>query len=225
MLGTTSLLFVSSGERGRGQSRYIPFDLRFSVHWPLKGNTWNDSYFKLRIKIWKWKWSSPSNKQPKRFKKNLKKFRLDREWNPDLCDDRTQRSLHYFNLRIQLRLLFLSWNRHLGTLALKFLFNFTTRETMTNLQNTVKRLGTIVFRKCFAADHHSNILELLFFNSCRTPFWPKIWPICTTLSQAFYSPFSASLESLMWNFYLTKLRLIRWPVWKIVTRLRIIVLC
>ena len=39
----------------------------------------------------KWKLSSQLNKQPKRLKKNLKKFRLDQESNSDSCDDRTQR--------------------------------------------------------------------------------------------------------------------------------------
>ena len=35
---------------------------------------WNDSYFKLWIKIWKykWKWSSRLNEQPMRLKKNHK---------------------------------------------------------------------------------------------------------------------------------------------------------
>ena len=39
--------------------------------------------------------------------------------------------------------------------------NHISKETMSNLQNTVKRLGVIVFRKRFAADHQSDILELL----------------------------------------------------------------
>ena len=58
---------------------------------------WNDSYFQeLRINIWKWqKRTSQLNKEPKRLKKNLEKFRLNRESNPDLCDDRTQRSIHW----------------------------------------------------------------------------------------------------------------------------------
>ena len=47
----------------------------------------------------------------------------------------------------------LSSNRHFGTLTLKLLLNAITKEKMTNLQNIVKRLGIIVFRKCFAADH------------------------------------------------------------------------
>ena len=64
---------------------------------------------------------------------------------------------------------------------------------MTNLQNTVKRLGIIVFRKYFAADHQGDILELLLWNSQQTPLWPTIWPISKTLSQVFYSPFSAGL--------------------------------
>ena len=42
-------------------------------------------------------WSLQLHKQPKRLKKNPKKFRLDREWNPDLCDDRTQYSIHWAN--------------------------------------------------------------------------------------------------------------------------------
>ena len=75
----------------------------------------------------------------------------------------------------------------------KLFFNPITKETMTNLQNTVKSLGIFVFRKCFAADHQSAVLELLLVNSRRTPLWPKIWPISKTLSQAFYSPFSAGL--------------------------------
>ena len=36
-----------------------------------------------------------------------------------------------------------------------------TKETMTNLQNTVKRLKIIVFMKYFAADRQCDILELL----------------------------------------------------------------
>ena len=34
------------------------------------------------------------NEQPKRLKKNLKKFHLDRESTPDLCADLTQFSIH-----------------------------------------------------------------------------------------------------------------------------------
>ena len=96
-------------------------------------------------------------------------------------------------LRFHLVFWCLSSNRHFGTLTLKFLLNPITKETITNLQNAVKRLGIIVFRKCFAADHQSDILELLLWNSRRTPLWPKILPICKTLSQTFYSPFSAGL--------------------------------
>ena len=47
----------------------------------------------------------------------------------------------------------LSSIRYFRTLTLKFLLNLITKETMTNLQSTFKRLGIIVFRKCFAADH------------------------------------------------------------------------
>lgn len=45
---------------------------------------WNHHIFKLRIKKWKWTWSSQLIEQPKWLKNNLKKFRPDREWNPDL---------------------------------------------------------------------------------------------------------------------------------------------
>ena len=83
--------------------------------------------------------------------------------------------------------------RHFRTLTLKLLLNPITKETMTNLQNTVKRRGIIVVRKCFTADHQCDVLELLLWNLRQTPFWPTIWPICKTLSQAFYSPFSAGL--------------------------------
>ena len=65
------------------------------------------------------------------------------------------------SLRFHLVFWCLSSNRHFGTLTLKFLLNPITKETMTNLQNTVKRLGIIVFSKCFAADHQSDVLELL----------------------------------------------------------------
>ena len=76
---------------------------------------------------------------------------------------------------------------------LEFLLKPITNKTMTNLQNTVKRPAIIVFRKWFAADHHSDILELLLWNSRWTPLWPKIWPISKTLSQAFFSRFSNGL--------------------------------
>ena len=90
------------------------------------------------------------------YGKNLPDPRQDQK------DDQYARYCHTpFNLRIHLVLLFLSSNQHFRTLTLKFLFNPITKETMTNLQNTVERLGIIVFRKCFAADHQSAVLELL----------------------------------------------------------------
>ena len=57
------------------------------------------------------------------------------------------------NLHIHLVFWCFSSKGHFGTLALKFLLNPITNETITSLQNTVKRLGIIVFRKSFAADH------------------------------------------------------------------------
>ena len=89
------------------------------------------------------------------------------------CDQKDDHIAKYCHtprdLRIHLVFLCLSSIRYFGTLTLKFLLNPITKETMTNLQNTVKRLGIIVFRKCFAADHQSDILELLLLNSRRTP--------------------------------------------------------
>ena len=102
-------------------------------------------------------------------------------------------------LRFHLVFWCLSSNRHFGTLTLKFLLNRITKETITNLQNTVKRLGIIVFRKCFAADHQSDILELLLLNSRRTPLWRKRWSICKILSHASKSSFSFSyLVLIVW---------------------------
>ena len=65
------------------------------------------------------------------------------------------------NIRIHLVFWWISSKRHFATLTLKFLLNPITKETMTNLQNTVKRRGIIVVRKCFAADHQCDVLELL----------------------------------------------------------------
>ena len=102
-------------------------------------------------------------------------------------------------LRFHLVFWCLSSNRHFGTLTLKFLLNRITKETITNLQTTVKRLGIIVFRKCFAADHQSDILELLLLNSRRTPLWRKRWSICKILSHASKSSFSFSyLVLIVW---------------------------
>ena len=102
-------------------------------------------------------------------------------------------------LRFHLVFWCLSSNRHFGTLTLKFLLNRITKETITNLQTTVKRLGIIVFRKCFAADHQSDILELLLLNSRRTPLWRKRWSICRILSHASKSSFSFSyLVLIVW---------------------------
>ena len=122
------------------------------------------------------------------YGKNVAKPRYDQK------DDQFAKYFHTpLSLRIDLVFCCLSSNRHFKTLTLKFLLNPITKETMTNLQNTVKRRGIIVFRKSFADDHQSDILEFLLQNSRRTPLWPKIWPTCKTLSQAFYLPFFAGL--------------------------------
>ena len=65
------------------------------------------------------------------------------------------------NIRIHLDFWWISSKQHFATLTLKFLLNPITKETMTNLQNTVKRRGIVVVRKCFAADHQCDVLELL----------------------------------------------------------------
>ena len=54
--------------------------------------------------------------------------------------------------------------------------NPITKETMTNLRNTVKRRGIIVFRKYSAADYQCGILELLPWNSPQTQFGLKYGP-------------------------------------------------
>ena len=88
--------------------------------------------------------------------KNLAEPRSDQK------DDQFAKYCHTpLNLRFHLVFWWLSSNRHFGTLSLKIWLKPITKEKMTNLQNTVKRLRIIVFRKCFAADHQSYILELL----------------------------------------------------------------
>ena len=82
------------------------------------------------------------------YGKNVAKPRQDQK------DDQCAKYCHTpLNLRIHLVFWCLSSNRHFGTLTLKLLLNPITKEKMTNLQNIVKRLGIIVFRKFFAADH------------------------------------------------------------------------
>ena len=79
------------------------------------------------------------------YGKNVAKPRQDQK------DDQCAKYCHTpLNLRIHLVFWCLSSNRHFGTLTLRFLLNPITKETMTNLQNTLKRLGIIVFSKHFA---------------------------------------------------------------------------
>ena len=90
------------------------------------------------------------------YGKNVAKPRQDQK------DDQCAKYCHTpLNLRIHLVFLCSSSKGHFGTLTLKFLFNPIRKETRTNLQNTVKRFKIIVFRKSFAADHQSAVLELL----------------------------------------------------------------
>ena len=90
------------------------------------------------------------------YSKNIAKPRYDQK------DDKFAKYCHTpLNLCIYVVFWCLLSNRHFKTLTLKFLLNPSTKETMTNLQKTVKFRGIIVFRKCFAADLHSNVLEFL----------------------------------------------------------------
>ena len=88
------------------------------------------------------------------YGKNLADPRYDQK------DDQFAKYCHTL-LRIYRVIWCLLLSRHFKTLGLKFLLNAITKETMTNLQNTVKRLGIIVFRKSFPNDHQSDILEFL----------------------------------------------------------------
>ena len=92
-------------------------------------------------------------------------------WRPygkNLADPRQHQKFDQFakyshtplSLRFHLVFWCLSSNPHFGPLPLKFLLNPITKETMTNLQNTVKRRGIIVLRKCFAADYQCDILHV-----------------------------------------------------------------
>ena len=79
------------------------------------------------------------------YGKNIAKPRYDQK--KDQCAKYCHAPL---NIRIHLVFWWISPKRHFATLTLKFLLNPITKETMTNLQNTVKRRGIIVVRKCFA---------------------------------------------------------------------------
>ena len=90
------------------------------------------------------------------YGKNLAETRSDQK------DDQCAKYCHTpLNFCIHLVFWCLSSKGRFGTLTLKFLFNPMTKETMTNLQNTVKRLKIIVSMKYFAADRQCDILELL----------------------------------------------------------------
>ena len=72
-----------------------------------------------------------------------------------------QSTLTPINLRFYLVFSCLLSNPHFGRFTLKFLLNPITKEAMTNLQNTIKRLEIFVFWKSFANDHQSDIFEFL----------------------------------------------------------------
>ena len=65
------------------------------------------------------------------------------------------------NRRFYLVIWCLSSESHFGALSMKFSLHRIAAQTMTYLQNTIKRPGIIVASKCFAADHQCDILELL----------------------------------------------------------------
>ena len=64
--------------------------------------------------------------------------------------------------------------------------NPITNETMTNSQNTLKRFGTIVCRKCFACDYQSDILDFLLWTKLRLISWP-VWKILLHASKSSFS--------------------------------------
>ena len=82
------------------------------------------------------------------YGKNLAKPRYDQK------DDQFAKYCHTpLNLRIYLVFWCLSLNHHFGTYTIKFLGDPIIKETMFNLQNTVKRLGIIVLCYSYSAYH------------------------------------------------------------------------
>ena len=75
----------------------------------------------------------------------------------------------------------LSSKRHFGTLTLKFLLNPITKETMTNLQNTVKRLKhchkPFIFISSFSSSYFVLSMIVTFFS-----FY------CEILAEPYYGP-------------------------------------
>ena len=121
-------------------------------------------------------------------------------------DDQFAKYCHTpLNPRFHLVFRCLSSNRHFGTVTLKFLLNPVTKETMTNLQNTVKRLGIIVFSNSIVAQNMANLQNtvtgLLFTVFC--------WSICAHHVSNILQVTTHKMHSLE----------------NIVTRLRIVVLC
>ena len=101
--------------------------------------------------------------------------------------------------------------------------NPITKETMTNLQNTVKRLGIIVFSKYFAA----LIIRATFWSSYREicpelHCDPKYGQFAKHSDRPFIHRFPlvylcVSCKQHFGVFTLKCLWLIRWPVWKILS--------
>ena len=102
------------------------------------------------------------------YGKNIAKPRYDQK------KDQFAKYCHTpLNIRIHLVFWWISSKRHFATLSLKFLLNPISKETMSNLQNTVKRRGIIVDQNTvrrliilvlslsYDAYHHCVTLKLL----------------------------------------------------------------
>ena len=91
------------------------------------------------------------------YDKNLAEPRYDQN------DDQFAKYCHTaLNLRFHFIFWCLSTKRHFGTLPLKFLLNPIEKETVTNSQNTVRRLIIIVLSLSYYAYHQSVSFKLLW---------------------------------------------------------------
>ena len=150
------------------------------------------------------------------YGKNIAKPRYDQK--KDQCAKYCHAPL---NIRIHLVFWWISPKRHFATLTLKFLLNPITKETMTNLQNTVKRRGIIVVRKCeIRAERHSGQKYGQFAKLCHRPFihgFPLVY-LCVSCKQHFGVLPVKFLLNQVTTHKMTSLK-------KVVTRLTTIVLC
>ena len=164
------------------------------------------------------------------YGKNLAEPRYDQK------DDQFAKYCHTpLNLRFHLVFRCLLSNRHFGSLTLKFLLSPITKETMTNFQNTAKRLGTVVFRKCFDANHQSEIFSSYCEIRTESQFGPKYDQFSKHCHRPFIHRFAMVFLCVLCKqhfgvltvkFLLNQITTHKMAsLENIVTRLRIIVLC